>query len=266
MLAQPRAAVESTFRRLMTRSISNLFRTEKPSVIYGALWQRAISINIKRSLTEVGAGRTVGPKGIGFSSNGRQPRPCSCFVDPHVALRTRRRRGRSMAKAAALTARRLTPGESRASANSGPGTAGRSDATAGACNRQSQSRLPRRRRSPAARWARLAGDASLPPPLLRAFPIDRLHRELGLGCEPNGRRHIGRRYGAAAGRADADRPSQPPDRPGCRHLVRACAADSICSRRSGRGVGHLDGLRRWRERRCSELDSLASRFVRESRS
>ena len=64
------------------------------------------------------------------------------FVDPHVALRTRRRRRRSVAKATAL----LSPPyswQSRASTNSGPGTAGRSDSTAGACNRQSQSRLPR---------------------------------------------------------------------------------------------------------------------------
>ena len=98
-------------------------------------------------------------------------------------------------------------------------------------------------------------------PQLIAF-IERLAAD----AEQYGRRHIDRRYGAAAGRADADRPSQPSDRPGCGHLVRACATDSICSRRSGRGVGHLDGLRRWRERRFNELDSLASRFVAKGRS
>jgi hypothetical protein len=45
--AQPKAAVESNSRRLMMRSISTLFLSEKPLVNYDALLQPAMSFNIK---------------------------------------------------------------------------------------------------------------------------------------------------------------------------------------------------------------------------
>ena len=82
-------------------------------------------------------------------------------------------------------------------------------------------RLPRRRPGPADHRRRLAGDAPVAQPQLGPSRARRLSR--AAGAQGARRRHLSgpprRRYGAAARRADDQRPCLPSGRPRRRHLA-----------------------------------------------
>ena len=85
-------------------------------------------------------------------------------------------------------------------------------------------RLRAGRAGPAARRAGLRGDPHQPQPQLGPARHARLHQDLvGKGSRRGPGATLYRRYRPAAGRPRALGPCQPPDRPRCRHLVRAPA-------------------------------------------
>ena len=128
---------------------------------------------------------------------------------------------------------------------------------AGARHRLLCARLPRRRHGAAGRWAELAGDAAQPQPKLGPPRPDRLSR----GSRPRGAEDHGlagparRRYLAAAGRADADRPRLPPDRPRRRSLADADAAQPPRWRGAREHARRQHGQSRLARRRSETLDA-----------
>ena len=102
-------------------------------------------------------------------------------------------------------------------------------------------RLPRRGRVAADQRAGLAGDAALTQPQLGQSAPARLSRAAGERCARARRlaRTSHRRHVAAARRADAHRPYQPPDRARCRYLAHPDARPHSDAARAG---GHDRGL------------------------
>ena len=102
-------------------------------------------------------------------------------------------------------------------------------------------RLPRRGRVAADQRAGLAGDAALAQPQLGQSAPARLSRAAGERCARARRlaRASRRRHVAAARRADADRPYQPPDRARRRYLAHA---DARPHPDAARARGHDRGL------------------------
>ena len=133
------------------------------------------------------------------------------------------------------------------------------DFLAGARNRLLCARLPRRRHRAADQRQDLAGDAAVPQPQLGPSRSGQDARASGRqGTEARLAGLTGRRHGAAARRADADRPHQPSGRARRRYLADADADTGTHGAGARGNVGDQCGRRRQARRRSGDLDAAAS--------